>query len=602
MADFIQLLPDHVANQIAAGEVIQRPASLVKELMENAIDAGATKIDVFIKDAGRTLVQVTDNGCGMSVTDARLSFERHATSKIRSVDDLFALHTMGFRGEALASIAAIAQVSLKTKKREDETGTFIEISGSEVTNQEIASCADGTTFAIKNIFFNVPARRKFLKTENTELRHIIQEFQRIVLANTHITFSLRHNQSEIYNLPKASMKQRIINAFGKNLNHSLINVSTETSIVKISGYVSKPEDAKKTAGEQYFFANNRFMRHPYFHKAVMKAYENLIPAGHYPTYFLFLDADPRSIDVNIHPTKTEIKFEDEKSIFSFLMATIRKALGISNLMPSIDFDTREKPKIPVAGENESVKMPQIEINPNYNPFEKPLRNPSGLSNTSTRAGIDSGWEKLFDPEPGREISPEKEPQEESSHHGDCFIQLKKKYILTTVKSGLMVIDQKRAHQRILYEKFLQSLKNHTGINQQTLFPEHLTLAPDDYMLILQLSEDLSLLGFDIKDFGNNTVILQGIPSDMEKEKDVKTLLNDLLDNYRSSGHDIKNDIKEGLARSLSITSSIPYGKSLRLEEMRDLTGQLLACQEPAYTSTGKKTLTILTSDELEKRL
>lgn len=600
MTDYIQLLPDHVANQIAAGEVIQRPASVVKELMENAIDAGATQVDVLIKDAGKTLVQVSDNGCGMSDTDARLSFERHATSKIKSVDDLFALHTMGFRGEALASIAAIAQIVLKTKKREEETGTLIEISGSAVTKQEVTACAEGTTFAVKNIFFNVPARRKFLKTDSTEFKHIIHEFQRVALANTPIAFTLRHNQAEVYNLPVSNLKQRIINVFGKQLNHSLINVNTETSLIKISGYTGKPEDAKKTPGEQYFFANNRFMRHPYLHKAVMKAYENLIPPGHYPTYFLYLDADPESIDVNIHPTKTEIKFADEKSIFSFLMATVRKSLGISNLMPSIDFDTREKPDIPVhSSTSSSVKIPRIEVNPHFNPFEKPLQNDKTYqSNQSTRAGIDSGWEKLFE----RQDEPEQQTFTEESVQSNLFMHFKNKYILTSVKSGLMIIDQKRAHQRILYEKFKQSLARQESISQQTLFPEHISLPPEDYALILELENDFSILGFDLKDFGNNTIIVQGIPSDIDQYPNIHTHIAHILEHYKAYDQNIKNDRTECLARSLSITSSIAYGQTLSQEEMRHLTGQLLACKEPAYSPSGKRVLTILSTNELEKRL
>ena len=470
MSDIIQLLPDSVANQIAAGEVIQRPASVVKEMVENSLDAGATEIIIHVKDAGRTLIQITDNGCGMSPTDARMSFERHATSKITSANDLFNIRTMGFRGEALASIAAIADLELRTKRIEDEVGTYIHILGSEVKAQEATACANGAGFMIKNLFYNVPARRKFLKGNTTELKHIINEIQRIALPNPAIKISLFQNNIPVYELPKANHRKRIVDLFGKAINQSLIQVDEETSIVKITGFVGQPKFARKTMGEQFFFVNGRFIRQPYFHKAVMQAYQQLLPTDAFPTYFLFLETDPANIDINVHPTKTEVKFENERDIWQIIHAAVRESLGKNNVVPSIDFDQNGSIDIPLPPKSfDQVIFPEIKINPDYNPFEieKP-RSPGNLiKNQPEKRNLDR-WEDLYT---GTQLKlkPETEPstierieqvfQDISGQFtGKKFLQLKQKYILTPVKSGLMVIDQKRAHERILFEKFMDALK------------------------------------------------------------------------------------------------------------------------------------------------
>lgn len=605
MADIIRVLPDNVANQIAAGEVIQRPASVVKELMENSIDAGSTSIALLLKDAGRTLIQVIDNGKGMSETDARLCFERHATSKIKDINDLFCIRTMGFRGEALASIAAIAQVSLKTKRQEDEVGTHIQINGSDFICQEPVVCANGTTFAVKNLFFNVPARRKFLKSNATELRHVINEFQRLAIANPQVEMSLYHNNTEVYNLPAANLKQRIINIFGKSMNQVLVSLSNDTSILSIKGYVGKPEYAKKSTSEQFFFVNNRYMRHPYFHKAVMNAYENIIPPDSMPSYFIFFDVDPGKIDVNIHPTKTEIKFTDERAIFQILMAITKEVLGKSNFMPAIDFNTDNKIDIPPVGPNTTIRIPRIDVNANYNPFEKELSEIHGSSRTE-KDNL-AHWNKLF---AGMEMpiassitETEKEnnlfPGKNNDSAGN-FFQLKNKYVLTPVKSGLMIIDQHRAHERILFERFMQCVQSKSIIAQQNLFPQTVELSADDYLLVIDLAQDLLCLGFDVRDFGNNTVVVHSFPADA-KTQDAATMLHNLLEEYKSSSRNIREGIKERIASSLASASAIPYGTALSREEMRELVDGLFACSSPGYTHRGKIVLSIFSIDELEKR-
>jgi DNA mismatch repair protein MutL len=604
MSDIIQLLPDNVANQIAAGEVIQRPASVVKELMENAIDAGSTRVKVILKDAGKTLIQLIDNGCGMSVTDARMSFERHATSKIRNVNDLFAIRTMGFRGEALASVAAIAHVNLKTRRVEDELGTELVINGTEVTKQEPASCPSGCNFSIKNLFFNVPARRKFLKKDATELKHAINEFQRVSLANPDVEFSLHNNDTEIYNLPVSNLKQRIINLFGKNINQSLINISSKTSLAGISGFITKPESARKTTGEQFFFINNRYMRHPYLHKALTNAYDQLIAPDEIPGYFIFFDADPSTIDINIHPTKTEIKFEDERSIWQLLHAAVKQSLGTSNMMPSIDFDASGKITIPIIRKGNDVKAPKININPEYNPFE----NETGNSGYQYRRENTSGWEQLYG-EPHRKDEQQTQKtvfpgSTNSDMSGQAetprFTQLKNKYITTQVKSGLMIIDQHRAHERILFEKYMQRIKGATGVSQKSMFPQTIELNPADFALVGQLKEELQALGFDIGEFGGNSVVINGLPSDAGA-REPQEMLELFIEQIKSTDGDIRKNSKEKIALALASASAVRSGTSLNQQEMQTLFNQLFACENHGYSPSGKIIVSILSIDEIEKR-
>jgi len=612
VSDIIQLLPDSVANQIAAGEVIQRPASVVKELVENALDAGATEILVHVKDAGRTLVQITDNGCGMSPTDARMSFERHATSKITSANDLFNIRTMGFRGEALASIAAIADVELRTKKVEDEVGTFIHIVGSEVIKQEPVACANGTSFQIKNLFFNVPARRKFLKGNTTELKHIISEIQRVAIPNPGIKISLFHNNSAVYELPKANHRKRIVDLFGKAINQSLVTVDEETSIVKVFGFVGQPKFARKTMGEQFFFVNGRYIRHPWFHKAVMQAYQQLLPADAFPAYFLFLETDPANIDINVHPTKTEIKFENERDIWPILHAAVREALGKNNVVPSIDFDQSGSIDIPLPPKSfDEIQFPEIRINPDYNPFETERQTVSGNypKNPVAKKNLDR-WEDLYTgtqlklrpeiPESQSEKEEEKifdTPPEQFS--GKKTLQLKQKYILTPVKSGLMVIDQKRAHERILYEKFLEALKSESVASQQLLFPQTFELNPADAAILGSVLSDLVSLGFDIREFGKNTFIISGTPVMTDKTEPMQ-VVEKLLEEFKTLQVDVKTRAKEQIAGSLAKASALEYGTELKQEEIIHLIDELFACSTPNFSPDGKRVLHIIPVTDIEK--
>ncbi len=600
MADIIKLLPDSVANQIAAGEVIQRPASVVKELMENSVDAGSSNIRVIIKDSGRTLVQVIDDGSGMSETDARLSFERHATSKITTAQDLFAIRTKGFRGEALASIAAVAMVELRTRKNESETGTLIIINGSKVESQEPCSSPAGTSFSVKNLFFNIPARRKFLKSDNTEMRHIINEFQKIVLAHPDIKFLLYHNDSEIYNLPAVNLRQRIINVFGRQINQELISIDTETTLVYIKGFIGKPENARRTYGEQFFFINNRFMKHPYFHKAVSEAYQNILPAEAIPSYFIFMEADPASIDVNIHPTKTEIKFEDERSIWQILMASVREALGRFNIVPSIDFENEALIDIPVRNTSTGIpEMPFIRINSEFNPFEgeAPEMGKQRYSERFEKENSDN-WEKLYSGITRKEERtgwPEK--IKESTRK---FFHIKGKYIACPVISGLMIIDQKRAHERILFEKYLDSLINSRSVSQVDLFPVTVEINPADLLLIKEIEEELSILGFSFKYPDNKNVTITGRPSGTENS-DAGTMLEILLEDYKNTQSDPSTGAKEKVAAAMACASALPYGKTLSQEEMETLFDTLFACRTPNYSPKGKPVITILTIEEINKR-
>ena len=600
MADVIKLLPDSVANQIAAGEVIQRPASIVKELMENSVDAGGKNIKVIIKDSGKTLVQIIDDGSGMSETDARLSFERHATSKITTAQDLFAIRTKGFRGEALASIAAVAMVELRTRKKENETGTLIIISGSRVESQEPCSCPEGSSFSVKNLFFNIPARRKFLKSDNTEMRHIVNEFQKIVLAHPDIRFSLYHNDSEVYNLHSGNLRQRIVGVFGKQINQELITIDTETTLVSIKGFIGKPETARRTYGEQFFFVNNRFMKHPYFHKAVSEAYQNILPAEAIPSYFIFMDADPASIDVNIHPTKTEIKFEDERAIWQILMASVREALGRFNIVPSIDFENEALVDIPVkSSSSELPEMPGIKINPDFNPFDNDTEK-SGRQSYLERFERDrsDNWEKLYAGLNKDEI--ETRQAENIAETARKFFNIKGKYIVCSVISGLMLIDQKRAHERILYERYSDCLSNGRSVSQVDLFPVTIEMNPSDLFLIKEIEEELVLLGFRFLYPDNKSITIKGRPSGTENS-DPGEMIEILLEDYKNSLADPSFGAKEKVAAAMAAASAIPYGKTLSSEEMENLFDTLFACRAPNYSPKGKPVITIITLEELDKR-
>jgi len=597
MPDIIKLLPDSVANQIAAGEVIQRPASVVKELVENSVDAKAESIDVIIRDSGRTLIQVVDNGTGMSETDARLSFERHATSKITSAGDLFAIRTKGFRGEALASIAAVSMVELKTRKKEEDSGTIIILNGSKVEVQEPCSCHAGSSFSVKNLFFNIPARRKFLKSDNTEMRHIITEFQKIVIAHPEIRFTLHHNDNEIYNLGPGNLRQRIIGVFGRQINNDLITIETDTTLIKIRGFIGKPENARRTYGEQFFFVNNRFMKHPYFHKAVVEAYKNILPSEAIPSYFIFMETDPASIDINIHPTKTEIKFEDERSIWQILMASVKEALGRFNIAPSLDFNGESLIDIPVRSAFGGIpEPPSIAIDPRYDPFagDEKSSNQNRFIERFEREN-NSDWEKLYyklergDPEPSRTENERK------------FFQIKNKYIVCPVKSGLMLIDQKRAHERILYEKYLENLNSNRSLSQAELFPVAIELNPADIMVLKEIEDDLRLLGFAFTFNGGNKISITGRPAEIGSADPVM-MLEIMLEEFKATQSDPSAGIKEKVAQAMAGASAIPYGKVLMKNEMEDLFDTLFLCRAPNYSPKGKAVINIITLEEIDKRL
>ena len=600
MPDIIKLLPDSVANQIAAGEVIQRPASVVKELMENAVDAGGRNISVIIKDSGKTLIQVTDDGGGMSETDARLSFERHATSKISSAKDLFAITTKGFRGEALASIAAVAMVELKTRKEGIETGTLVVINGSKVEAQEPCSCPTGSAFSVKNLFYNVPARRKFLKSDSTELRHIIIEFQKVAIAHPEIRFSLYHNGSEIYSLIPGNNRQRIIGVFGKQINQELITLETDTSLISIRGFIGKPESARRTYGEQFFFVNKRFMKHPYFHKAVAEAYQNILPADAIPSYFIFMESDPASIDINIHPTKTEIKFEDERSIWQILMASVREALGRFNIVPSLDFDNEVLIDIPVRSSTKKItEQPGIEINPRFNPFEKEemaFQRPDFIERFERENT--ANWEKLYSTLEKEDENPESAGKIREAERR--FLQIKNKYIVCPVKSGLMLIDQKRAHERVLYERFMECLSKNRPVSQTELFPLTIELDPVDFSVLEEIRNDLKILGFTIDFTGENKIILKGRPSN-SISADLVEMLEIIIEEYKSTRTDPSAGAKEKLAAAMAGASAIPYGKALAQSEMENLFDSLFACSAPNYSPKGRPVINIITLDDLDKK-
>jgi len=604
MSDIIHLLPDSIANQIAAGEVIQRPSSVVKELVENAIDAGADDIQIIIKDAGRTLVQVIDNGKGMSVTDARLAFERHATSKIRSAEDLFALKTMGFRGEALPSIAAISQVELRTRQEGDETGTLLTILGSKVEKQECIACPVGSNFSIKNIFFNVPARRKFLKTNDTEKKNILTELERIALVNPEVTFTLVDNDIEALKYPQGGLKQRILNVIGKGFNQQLIPIEIETTLAKIHGFVGKPESARKARAQQYFFVNGRYMRHPYFAKAVTSAYESLIPIGENPNFFIYFDVDPGTIDVNIHPTKTEIKFENEQPLWQILAATVKGALGRSNEVPAIDFDTDDAIDIPIHNPDIKVGTPQVNFDPSYNPFKQ-----SGGGGSSYQRP-QMNWEALYQGFE-REKTPDNYLPDEDNK--DLFTsntetiresqslhyQYKNKYILTSVKSGLMIIDQRRAHLRILFDRFLYQIRQKKGVSQRVLFPEMIELTASEAVMVPYLIDDFEAVGFDLSNLGNNTYAINGVPSEIDNVNAVE-LIRNMVSKSIDTGSDIKDEIQESLALSMAYAAAIPYGYKLSDEEITEMVDNLFASGSHKHTPDGKAIISVLSDDDIEK--
>ena len=625
MPDIIHLLPDSVANQIAAGEVVQRPASVVKELVENAIDAAATAITINIKDSGRTLIQVIDNGNGMSPIDARMSFERHATSKIREANDLFAIKTMGFRGEALASIAAIADVEMRTRPHGSELGTYLHILGSVFQKQEADHCAEGTNLSVKNIFFNVPARRKFLKSNSSELKYIIIEVQRIALANPEIAISLYHNNSVVYNLASENMKKRIVTLFNKNINQNLIPVDNTTSVIKISGFIGQPKFAKKALGEQFFFVNGRFMKHPFFHRAVLQAYEKILPPESFPSYFLYFDVDPATIDINIHPTKTEIKFEDENTVWHLIHASLREAIGRFNLMPSIDFDQAGALDIPPSpAPGSKFPEPVIAINPNYNPFENQQGNTGnnyGPVNYRDHQNL-GNWQMLYkgfenEGNPDEQVSVFRSdfsnnasPQSDQQSFVDDdntikdphnFLQLKNKYIITPVKSGLMVIDQRRAHERILYENFLKIIDNHLALSQRQLFPTVLDLNASDAEILAALDEELKALGFEISQSDEGACMIEGIPA-LLSHLNAADLVVRLIEDFKKRPMDVKEEIKEHLSLLLSQSSAINYGVALKAEEISELFNQLFACKTPNYSPSGKIVVSIVSFQDFEKLL
>lgn len=612
MSDIIRLLPDSVANQIAAGEVIQRPASVIKELVENAVDAGAKNIDVLVTDAGKTSIQVIDDGKGMSGTDARLAFERHATSKIREAADLFALQTMGFRGEALASIAAVAQVELRTCQEGEELGTSLCIAGSNVESQETVACPKGSNFQVKNLFYNIPARRKFLKSNQTELSNILTEFERIALVNPSVSFTLHHNGTEMLNLPALPLKQRIMGVFGKKINQELLSVDVDTTMVRISGFVGRPESSRKKGARQYFFVNGRYMRHPYFHKAVMDAYEQLVPMGEQVSYFLYFDVDPANIDVNIHPTKTEIKFENEQAIWQILSAAIKESLGKFNAVPSIDFDTEGMPDIP-AFENSpysGLQMPKTTYNPEYNPFNT---SPSSYSRQETK-----GWDKLYEGLETHSSSAFSYPEEESCwdeqseptlykqseeapsvETASRHYQYKGRFIMTSVKSGLMVIDQRRAHICVLYDRYLAQIASRQGAAQGVLFPDIVQFSASEIPVLQSIMEDLSFLGFELTDLGGGDYSINGVPSGIEGLRPAE-LVQNMVHTAMEKGCKVKEEVQGLLALSLAKAAAIVHGQVLSNEEMNSLVDGLLTSTSPNYTPDGKTALVVIQEDELEK--
>lgn len=616
LPDIIQLLPDSVANQIAAGEVVQRPASAVKELVENAIDAGADKIQLIVKDAGKSLIQVIDNGSGMSPTDARMSLERHATSKIKKAEDLFAIRTMGFRGEAMASIAAISQMELKTRRHEDELGTCINVEGSLVTQQEPCACPVGTSICIKNLFYNIPARRNFLKSNPVEMRHIIDEFQRVALANPNIHFTLHHDGEEVFHLPSVQLKQRLLHVLGNNYNEKLVPIDEETTIIKVKGFVGKPNFAKRTRGDQFFFVNNRFVKDGYLNHAVLMAFDNLLPPDTFPLYVLFIEIDPAKIDINVHPTKTEIKYQEEKAIYAIIRSAVKRSLGFYNITPSLDFEQETGFDRMITRQALSdIKQPAINFNADFNPFteRKTEREIPFLKNMDTKKGIPQNWETLY------QITQEKnyaqpdldldkplvnnfyDPALADEKNNRQVFQLHNRYMVSQIKSGLMLIDQQAAHERILYERFSAQLENHQGLSQQTLFPQTVTLNAADFALVNDLLPDFLALGFQIRNFGKNTLIVEGVPADIAENNNLETILEQLIEDYKNNVGTLKLGKRDNLARTLAKNAAIKAGSKLSCDEMNNMIDQLFACNMPNASIGGKQIVITFTLTELAEK-
>jgi len=590
MSDIIKLLPDSVANQIAAGEVVQRPASVVKELLENAIDSGATSIQLIVKDSGKALIQVIDNGKGMSDTDARMSFERHATSKIKSADDLFCILTKGFRGEALASIAAIAHVDLKTKQEGQELGTHLRIEGSKFIDQFPCATSEGSSMSVKNLFYNVPARRKFLKTDSVETKHIIDEFQRVALIHPAIAFSYYNNDDEMYHLERGTFRQRIVAMMGASYNQRLVPVAEDTNtIVKVSGFIGKPEFAKKTRGEQFFFVNGRYIKNNYLGHAVSAAFDELLGRDAFPSYFIHLEVDPASIDINIHPTKTEIKFEDERSVYAIMRAAVKMALSKYSVAPSLDFeretlfDNAPEPKM-----GDILIAPQIKVDHNYNPFKERTE--------YQHREVKQQWEELYKVDMPQKVEQERAVFEDKKEEVSFMHQFRNKYILTSFGEGLLIIDQHRAHKRILFEYFFDLLENNQGASQQILFPESIEMNPSDFALMQDLEEDFKNIGFDITPFGKSTYVVNGLPADI-KDANPKNLLEGLLEEFKENQSN-KLDRRENLAKSLANQTALKSGQKLQKEEMQMLVSELFMCEKPTVDPSGNKVLWNIDHDEL----
>ncbi|MEN0005268.1 MAG: DNA mismatch repair endonuclease MutL [Bacteroidota bacterium] len=636
MADIIQLLPDAIANQIAAGEVIQRPASVVKELLENAIDAGSTSVKLIIKDAGRTLIQVIDNGCGMTETDARMAFERHATSKIRKSDDLFAIRTMGFRGEALASIAAIAQVELKSRQQVNDLGTRILIERSEVQSQEPCQCATGTSISVKNLFYNVPARRNFLKSNTVEMRHVLDEFQRLAIANPDVFFSLHHNNTEMFHLPPGNLRQRIIGIFGANTNKKLVPVNEATDDLKLEGFAGKPEFAKKTRGEQLFFVNNRFIKSGYLNHAVMSAYEGVLPPDTFPLYVIFIDINPKLIDINVHPTKQEIKFEDEKLVYHILKVAVRHALAQHSVMPTLDFDQDSNFSNVRIPPSPPTSAPTVETYPSRASLGGQAAKPSGSTGSSGGGSVDDRrrhqdnlkhWEKLYE---GLEAFDEDEDgeteelivasaanetvdavtiesqwetteQEQKGHKTEKPpYQIHQRYIVSQIKSGFVLIDQQAAHERILYEEFQRILQEQKASSQRLLFPATITLPPADATLLTDIRAEINQLGFDIQDFGPNAFVINAVPAELGEQKNTTTLIEGLLEQYKNN-LTLQLDVRDNIAAAMAKSAAIRTGQRLTEVEMKSLINRLFACTQPYRSPGGKSCFITFELEELGKR-
>ena len=621
MADIIQLLPDSIANQIAAGEVIQRPASVVKELLENSIDAGSTQIKLIVKDAGKALIQVIDNGCGMSETDARMCFERHATSKIRAAKDLFEIRTMGFRGEAMASIAAIAQVEMKTRKHNEDLGIRLNIEGSEIKSQEACQCSVGTSLSIKNLFYNVPARRNFLKTTTVEMRHIIDEFQRVALANPDIFFSLHHNNAEVFHLPVSNLRQRIVNLLGPNSNKKLVPVLEETDALKLEGFVGKPEFAKKTRGEQFFFVNKRFIKSGYLHHALMSAYEDMLPKDTYPLYVIFIEIDPARIDINVHPTKQEIKFDDERLVYNYLKVTVRHALGQYSITPTLDFEQEQSfnnYRTQASGDSSQRNTASSSSGSSQQGSYETI--PSRANNTPLDNSNLKNWKKMYDGleefDPSREEKISDQPitigskmsddsllddaQKSFSKESKPVYQIHGTYIVSHIKSGYILVDQQAAHERILFERYLDTLNQKESSTQKELFPKTINLNPADAALLKDLIPQINMLGFDIQDFGKDAFVIHGIPTDLKSGQDEQKLIEKLLEQFKSN-QELDLNITENIARSMARSSAIKKGQTMTQEEMRELVDMLFACAMPFTSPNGKKCFITFEMDELAKR-